>query len=309
MSDKQTTSHILMIRPVAFDFNTETAVNNAFQQSGSNQNAQNKAAEEFQEFVNKLRSEGVDVLVVEDTPTPKTPDSIFPNNWVSFHADGSIFLYPMFAENRRAERKPHVLEQIEKEFEISNKIDLSSYEAKNIFLEGTGSMVLDRTNHIAYACLSPRTDMSVLEAWCEIAGFTPCSFLAIDKNGGEIYHTNVMMCVADRYVVICLESIADPNERNKVIRQIESSKKEIIPISLDQMHAFAGNMLQVESQKGTPLLVMSTQAFQALSDAQRDKLSSYNKIIHSELFTIEKNGGGSARCMMAEIFLNKKAGI
>ena len=299
----QTTSHILMIRPVNFGYNAETAVNNAFQVAGMDTEAQKKALREFDDFVSVLRSNGVDVTVVQDTPEPHTPDSIFPNNWISFHNDGTVIFYPMYAANRRLERKQHVIDTVRSLFEIKSQIDLSSYESKNIFLEGTGSIVLDRDNKIAYACLSPRTDKKVLEDFCKQTGFKPVSFRAVDSKGREIYHTNVMMCVADRYVVICLESIDDKTERENVTTAITGSGKEIIEISFDQMNHFAGNMLQVENVSGQKLLVMSSQAFRSLTKQQVDKLSSYNNIIHSPLVTIETNGGGSARCMMAEVHL------
>ena len=299
----QTTSHILMIRPVNFGYNAETAVNNAFQVAGMDTEAQKKALREFDDFVSVLRSNGVDVTVVQDTPEPHTPDSIFPNNWISFHNDGTVIFYPMYAANRRLERKQHVIDTVRSLFEIKSQIDLSSYESKNIFLEGTGSMVLDRDNKIAYACLSPRTDKKVLEDFCKQTGFKPVSFRAVDSKGREIYHTNVMMCVADHYVVICLESIDDKTERENVTTAITGSGKEIIEISFDQMNHFAGNMLQVENVSGQKLLVMSSQAFRSLTKQQVDKLSSYNNIIHSPLVTIETNGGGSARCMMAEVHL------
>jgi len=299
----QTTSHILMIRPVNFGYNAETAVNNAFQVDGMDAEAQKKALREFDDFVSVLRSNGVDVTVVQDTPEPHTPDSIFPNNWISFHNDGTVIFYPMYAANRRLERKQHVIDTVRTLFEIKSQIDLSSYESKNIFLEGTGSMVLDRDNKIAYACLSPRTDKKVLEDFCKQTGFKPVSFRAVDSKGREIYHTNVMMCVADHYVVICLESIDDKTERENVTTAITGSGKEIIEINFDQMNHFAGNMLQVENVSGQKLLVMSSQAFRSLTKQQVDKLSSYNNIIHSPLVTIETNGGGSARCMMAEVHL------
>jgi len=299
----QTTSHILMIRPVNFGYNAETAVNNAFQVAGMDAEAQKKALREFDDFVSVLRSNGVDVTVVQDTPEPHTPDSIFPNNWISFHNDGTVIFYPMYAANRRLERKQHVIDTVRSLFEIKSQIDLSSYESKNIFLEGTGSMVLDRDNKIAYACLSPRTDKKVLEDFCKQTGFKPVSFRAVDSKGREIYHTNVMMCVADHYVVICLESIDDKTERENVTTAITGSGKEIIEINFDQMNHFAGNMLQVENVSGQKLLVMSSQAFRSLTKQQVDKLSSYNNIIHSPLVTIETNGGGSARCMMAEVHL------
>jgi hypothetical protein len=292
-----------MIRPVAFDFNAETAVNNAFQQQGAADNAQARAGAEFEGFVQKLGAAGIDVTVVQDTPQPHTPDSIFPNNWISFHQDGTLVLYPMYAINRRAERKPHVLEAIEQKFNVGRRIDFSEEEHKGRFLEGTGSMVLDRVNRIAYACISPRTERALFEEWCRRMDFHPCSFTSVDDQGGEIYHTNVMMCVADRYVVICLDSIRDAEERKRVEETIRGSGKEIIPISYSQMNQFAGNMLQVENAEGRAFLVMSSQAYGSLEPAQVASLEAYNPIIHSPLDTIETNGGGSARCMMAEVFL------
>lgn len=295
-----------MIRPVNFLFNKETAVNNAFQVSSNDVEIQQKALIEFETFVEKLRSKDIDVLVVDDTPEPHTPDSIFPNNWVSFHRDGSVVLYPMFAKNRRAERKPAVLEQIKAKFGVKRIIDLSGNEKKEIFLEGTGSLVLDRNKHLAYACLSARTDEKVLNEFCRKMKYKPVAFHAVDKNGDPIYHTNVMMCIADYYVVICLDTIRDPEELRNVKARIENSGKEIIPISLDQMNHFAGNMLQVHNLQRTKFLVMSTQAHQSLTAGQLKKLEGYNEIIHSPLDAIEKNGGGSARCMMAEVHLPKK---
>src|SRR5262245_34073243 len=243
----QTTSHILMIRPVNFGFNPETAVNNAFQVRGDEGDVQQRAIGAFDAFVNALRENGVDVTVVEDTDEPHTPDSIFPNNWVSFHHDGSVLLYPMFAVSRRAERKQHVLEKIAERFSITRKVDLSGYEDENIFLEGTGSMVLDRDHKVAYACLSPRTNEKVLADFCEQTGYTSVLFHAVDGEGRAIYHTNVMMCVADKYVVICFDSIPDDEEKIDVINAILQTGKVIVDISLDQMNHFAGNMLQIEN--------------------------------------------------------------
>lgn len=302
----QTTNHILMIRPARFGYNAQTAVNNAFQVKGAQEKAQEKALKEFDAFVEKLRNNGIDIMIINDTEEPHTPDSIFPNNWVSFHDDGTVFLYPMFAANRRLERKAHVLQTISKKFIINKTIDLSHYEAEEKFLEGTGSMVLDRDNKIAYACISPRTDKGLFIEFCKTAGYTPVAFRALDTNGSEIYHTNVMMCVADNYVVICLDSITDPEE-NKIVRGvIKESRKSIVEISFNQMNRFAGNMLQVNNSHGEKILVMSTQAFEALTKEQVDFLHSYNKIIHSEIDTIETNGGGSARCMMAEVHLMER---
>jgi len=301
----QTTSHLLMIRPVGFAFNTETATNNAFQ-SASDSNAQESALAEFDSFVELLRRQGIDVTVIDDTKEPHTPDSIFPNNWISFHDDGSVVFYPMFARNRRLERKPHVVEKLGAHFQIDRKIDLSPFEQDNAYLEGTGSMVLDRTNRIAYACISTRTDIDVLNTFCLKLNFTAKVFSAVDAHAFPIYHTNVMMCVADQYVVICLESMPDDIERNEIINTIKKTGKEVVPISLKQMNHFAGNMLQVENTSGQKFLIMSTQAYNSLIPSQVAKLGEYNAILHSSLDTIERNGGGSARCMMAEIFLPEK---
>ncbi len=292
-----------MIRPVNFSFNAETAVNNAFQVAGSGEDIPLRAQQEFDAFVQVLRNEGVQVHVVNDTPDPYTPDSIFPNNWISFHEDGTVFLYPMFAVNRRKERKPGVLQELRQYFSVKNIIDFSGLEQKNEFLEGTGSMVLDRESRLAYACLSPRTDIKALQEWCSEAGYSPVSFHATDQHNQQIYHTNVMMCVADRYVVICLESIRDINERGQVIKGIENSGKQVIEITLAQMNQFAGNMLQVNNERGEKLLIMSSQAYGSLSEQQIKSLNTYNRIVYSPLHTIESNGGGSARCMMAEIHL------
>jgi hypothetical protein len=302
----QATSHLLMIRPVQFGYNAETAVNNAFQVKQAQDDVQQKAVKEFDSFVEKLREKGVDLTVVSDTPAPHTPDSIFPNNWISFHEDGTVFLYPMFALNRRLERKPAVLDAIENKFEIKETIDLSSHETSEKYLEGTGSMVLDREKKIAYACISPRTDIAVLNEFCSKAGYQPVAFRAVDGSGKEIYHTNVMMCVGDKYVVICLASITEEVERQLVVFTIESSAKHVIDISADQMNHFAGNMLQVSNNKDEKILVMSTQAYRSLTTEQVALLESFNPILHSSLDTIESNGGGSARCMMAEVHLPLK---
>lgn len=298
----QTPSHLLMIRPVNFGFNLETAVNNAFQAGASEEDVQAKALEEFENFVQLLSGNDIDVTVVDDTPFPYTPDSIFPNNWISFHERKTICLYPMFALNRRHERKPRLIETLKAKFNISTVVDFTRHEKHGRFLEGTGSMVLDRAYKIAYACLSPRTGIEVLDEFCRSMKYLPVVFEAFDKNGKAIYHTNVMMCVADRYVVICLESITDPQQRESVISAINMTAKKIIPITLKQMNHFAGNMLQVQNSKGKKFLIMSSQAYQSLSAQQVKELKKYNAILHSPLDTIEAQGGGSARCMMAEVF-------
>lgn len=297
-----------MIRPVNFSFNTETAVNNAFQVAGATDDAQRKALGEFENFVALLRTNGVDVTVIDDTPVPYTPDSIFPNNWISFHDAGTVCLYPMYAANRRLERKPGILQTIGQKFRIDATLDFSGYETQALFLEGTGSMVLDREKKIAYACLSPRTDKEVLLDFGKKMGYTPEMFTSVDGKGQPVYHTNVMMCAADRYVVVCLDSVPDEKECEHLAATIRRSDKAIIPITLDQMNRFAGNMLQVHNEKGERLLVMSSQAYASLTAAQIHELGSFNRILHAPLTTIETNGGGSARCMLAEIHLEPLAG-
>lgn len=297
----QNSDHLLMIQPVNFGFNAETAVNNTFQVN-TKENVQEKALKEFNDFVNLLRENKVDVTVIPDTADPFTPDSIFPNNWISFHADGNVFLYPMFAENRRKEKKQHVLEILKDKFFISQVNDLSKYENENLFLEGTGSMVLDRDSRIAYACISSRTDKNLLNEFCDLIDYSLVNFFSKDMNGVDIYHTNVMMCIADKFAVICLASINDESERESVIKRLTLTNKDIIDISLQQLNSFAGNMLQVSNAGNELLLVMSTQAYRSLARDQINRLEKYNRIIHSPLDTIEAAGGGSARCMMAEIF-------
>lgn len=299
----QTTPYILMIRPVDFKFNPQTAGNNMFQKEGTQSDVQALALAEFDAFVAKLRENQIDITVINDIPHPETPDSIFPNNWVSFHNDGSAFLYPMFSPNRRLERRKDILDQLASRFELNHITDLSFFENQVLYLEGTGSMVLDRDNKIAYACLSVRTDIEVLNNFCMLSGYQPIVFQSVDDKNFPIYHTNVMMCIADSYAVICLESIKNETERQQLATALEKSGKTIIAISLAQMNQFAGNMLQVENKTAEKLLIMSEQALKSLHGTQITKLESFNRIITSPLYTIEQNGGGSARCMMAEIHL------
>ena len=308
---KQLTTHILMIEPVAFRYNEETAKNNYYQQhldSFSAEEVQMKALKEFNDFVRKLEEHGVHVHVVQDTLDPDTPDSIFPNNWVSFHQDGRVALYPMCAENRRLERRPDILDKLSaKNFKISSVVDFSVYESEDIFLEGTGSMILDRQNKICYAAISIRTDKEIALKFCAEFDYDLISFNANQTHNDErlpIYHTNVMMCVADRYVVICLDAIDREVERKMLIECFERTDKEVIEISEEQKHEFAGNMLQVIGHE--PYLVMSTSAYKSLNNEQLKKIEKFNPIIHSNLDTIQVCGGGSARCMIAEVFLPKE---
>jgi hypothetical protein len=293
-----------MIRPVAFGFNTQTAQSNAFQNRDADQQlVQQKAQQEFDAFVAILKSNSVNVTVVNDTIEPHTPDSIFPNNWVSFHDNGDIFLYPMQAENRRLERREDIIRQLEENFKANHVIDLSRFELKDQFLEGTGSMVLDRENKIAYACLSPRTNTEVLKAFCEYTGYKAITFNAFDQRGQAIYHTNVLMAIGSRFAVICLDSITNTQEKETVIASLKETRKEIIEITFEQMNSFAGNMLEVKNTAGETLIVMSQTAYLSLIDEQKTALEKYGKLVYADINNIETNGGGSARCMIAEVHL------
>lgn len=291
-----------MVSPVAFDFNEETAVNNAFQDEDDVSDTAKVARQESDAYVKLLEENGINVVAVEDTKEPHTPDSVFPNNWFSTHDDGTLVLYPMFAENRRLERKPAALDAIKANFEVKRTVDLTHYEEEGMFLEGTGSMVLDRVNKIAYACESPRTNKTVFEDFCNQLGYSPVLFKAVDADGMEIYHTNVMMHVGSEIAVVCLESIEDPAQRAKVRESLEGTGKTIVEISFDQMNHFAGNMLELRNKDGEPCLIMSHTAYESLSDEQIDFLESKMTLITPDLECIEQNGGGSARCMIAEIF-------
>lgn len=312
MEARQSTDTIMMIRPVRFRMNEQTAVNNYYQKVLDGLTAdeiQEKALAEFDDFVEKLRQKGVNVIVIDDTLDPDTPDSIFPNNWISFHDDGRIGLYPMFAENRRLERRSDIIEKLREQFSVSALVDFTEFESSDIFLEGTGSMILDRPNKIAYAAMSERTQEQPLDEFCEAFGYEAVKFVAnqdVDGKRLPIYHTNVMMCVADEFAILCVDSIDDQNERKAVIDRLEATGKEVIPISEDQKHHFAGNMLQVRSADDKRYLVMSGAAYQSLNEDQISRIEKYCPIIHSSLDTIEALGGGSARCMMAEVFLPKK---
>ena len=307
---RQITDTILMVRPVAFRMNEQTAVNNYFQVDLANVDINKKAQEEFDAFVSKLRLAGVNVIVVEDKKEDDTPDSIFPNNWVSFHENGQIGLYPMFAENRRKERRLEYFARLEEEgFKITDIIDYTSAEDEDIFLEGTGSLLLDRANQKAYCALSPRADEELFIEFCEDFEFTPVIFTANQSVDGKrlpIYHTNVMMCLAEDFAVICLDTIDDLKERKSVVKHLKQDGKEIIEISESQMHEFAGNMLQVQGAFGKKYLVMSTSAHNSLNPNQVKRIEKHCEILSSSLTTIETCGGGSARCMMAEIFLPKE---
>lgn len=311
MALRQITNTILMIRPVQFRMNEQTAVNNYFQEDLDlrDQEINAKAQAEFDIFVAKLRAAGVTVIVENDDVKDNTPDSIFPNNWVSFHESGNVAIYPMFAENRRKERRDEVFIRLEREgFLIKNIIDYTAAEKEGIFLEGTGSILMDRQNERAYCALSDRAHEELFIEFCEDFEYFPVLFTANQTVNGKrlpIYHTNVMMCLAEEFCVICLDSIDDKKEQKNVLKHLKETRKEVIAITEAQMHHFAGNMLQVLGKNDQKLLVMSTDAHQSLTQEQLKKIEKYCTILSSDLSTIETCGGGSARCMMAEVFLPK----
>ena len=307
----QATNSILMIRPINFGYNEETAQDNHYQiKELTHKNVNERAQKEFDNMVKNLRQNGVSVHVFQDDENEYTPDSIFPNNWVSFHENGDVGLYPMCAENRRMERRPEVLDFLENEgFTISNIVDYSSAESENKFLEGTGSMILDRENRLAYCSISNRSNEDLFIEFCEDFEFTPIIFNSFQTVGNKrlpIYHTNVMMCVATDYVIVCLDSIDDKKQRKNVSSFINESGKKLIEISENQVESFAGNMLELVNDKGESILVMSKSAEDSLNENQKNIITKYSRIISSDINTIETCGGGSTRCMMAEIFLPKK---
>ena len=301
-----------MIRPVSFRMNEQTAVNNYYQKvldSLTSETIQFKALQEFDNFVDKLKAVDVNVIVINDTKETDTPDSIFPNNWISFHESGDVGLYPMFAKNRRLERREDVLDTLEElGFKIENVIDYTSAEVEKLFLEGTGSLLLDRVNSKAYCALSPRADEDLFIEFCEEFEYTPVPFVSSQTVDGKrlpIYHTNVIMCLGEGFSVICLDSIDDKKERKNLIKHLKEDKKEIIEITEEQVNSFAGNMLQVLGANNKRYTVMSNAAFESLTKQQINQLKKHGEILYSLLDTIEACGGGSARCMMAEVFLPK----
>ena len=307
----QITNTILMIRPVSFRMNEQTAVNNYFMEDIDikNNTINEKAQEEFDGFVSVLKENGVNVIVIDDTKEPDTPDSVFPNNWISFHSNGTVGIYPMFAENRRNERREDVFEILEKNgFRIEDIIDYTSAEDEGLFLEGTGSILLDRVNNKAYCALSQRADEELFIEFCEDFDYFPVIFTANQSVDGKrlpIYHTNVMMALAEDFAIICSDSIDDKKERKNVLDHLKKDGKEVIKITEKQMHHFAGNMLQVLGSDNQRFMVMSTAAFESLTKEQVSRIEAHCAILHSSLSTIETCGGGSARCMMAEVFLPK----
>ena len=304
---KQITNTVLMVRPVRFRMNEQTVVNNYFQEEMDlkNEEINRQAQQEFDGLVQKLREVGVKVIAIDDIYEQNTPDSVFPNNWITFHQNANVAIYPMFAENRRRERREDILEKVEAEgFDIENVYDYTEAEKENIFLEGTGAMILDRVNRKAYCALSPRADEELFIEFCEDFEYTPVLFTAYQQVNGKampIYHTNVMMALGVNFAIVCLETITDKKERKNLLNHLKEDNKEVINITIQQMHQYAGNMLQVQGKDST-YMVMSDTAYNALTPQQISTIEKYTHIIHSNLETIETCGGGSARCMLAEVF-------
>ncbi len=297
---------ILMVRPASFGYNPQTAESNAFQVEVdlSDEEIQANTLREFDSMVTQLKENGIEVLVFEDTIEPYTPDSVFPNNWFSTHSDGTLCLYPMEAEARRFERNPKIISEIKENFAVAKVLDFSHHEKENKFLEGTGSLILDHGNKIAYACISSRTNEEVLNYWAKALDFEVIKFHSFDENGKAVYHTNVMMCLGDKFAVACLESITNENEREQFVHSLHQTNREIIEISFEQMNKFAGNMLLLQNKNTENILVMSQTAFESLDKYQIKKLKSHAKLLSFDIDIIEKCGGGSVRCMIAENFLS-----
>lgn len=297
----------MLVWPASFGFNEETAVNNAFQDVNAfQQDTLTKARTEFDQFNTILTEHGVNTIVIKDLREPIKPDAIFPNNWISFHPDRRVILYPMYAKNRRLERRPEILDQVRTSFEIKEVIDLSHHEAQGKFLEGTGSMIFDHLNRKAYACLSPRTDLSLFQEVCGLLDYEPIPFHSVGDTGHDVYHTNVMMALGTGYVVICMESIPKKTDREFLLTHFQQSNLEVIELSLQQMNGFAGNMLEVLGTNNKRLIICSQRAFDSLTEQQRQQFNQYGQLVSAAVPTIESVGGGSVRCMMAEIFLPDK---
>lgn len=307
---KQITDTILMVRPRHFGFNPETANNNSFQRNDSrlnNQEISQKAIDEFDAFVKKLRAADLEIIVIDDSAQPVKTDAVFPNNWLTTHERGEIVTYPMFSPIRRTERQDYVIDRLLQDYEIHKWVHLEDKELEGRFLEGTGSMILDRINRIVYACRSIRTDEGLLDEFCRWMEYEAVVFDAYDQQGIPIYHTNVMMALGTTYVVICMDAVRNEEQRLLLRECFERTGKELITITLEQMNAFAGNMLQVQKRNGaTTYLVMSERAYSALYPDQIDRIQRHSDILYSPLNTIESFGGGSARCMMAEVYLDRK---
>ncbi len=304
----QIASTILMVRPASFGYNAETAANNVFQTNLplTRDEVQEKVLQEFDQFVQTLRQNDVEVIVVQDTEEPAKPDAIFPNNWFCTLQDGTVAVFPMYAPNRRIEKRDDMLRNLTDMYDTRDLEDWSEYEAESLFLEGTGSMIIDHVHKLIYACLSPRTNKAVLDRFAHAHGYKPVTFFARDENGVEVYHTNVIMSIGETYAVICLESIKEEAERIALSQRLIVTGHEVIPITLAQVYAYAGNMLQVQNKQGKKFTVLSQQAYHSLTGEQKDILNTHSNLLPININTIETIGGGSVRCMMAEIFLEKK---
>tara|TARA_R110001592_G_scaffold211976_2_gene464073 strand:+ start:2719 stop:3639 length:921 start_codon:yes stop_codon:yes gene_type:complete len=305
----QTTNSILLIKPAQFGYNSETAISNVFQKNieDKQENTVQVAIAEFDAMVEKLKNSGIDVTVINDTNFPIKPDAVFPNNWVSFHADGTVVLYPMLAKNRRLERRQDILDALAENYEIKHIIDLSDHEQKGVILEGTGSIIFDRIHKNAFACISPRTDKHLFEKVSKLLGYAPISFHSVDENNSDIYHTNVMMTIGNDFAVVCLESITNAIERQQLMDVLENTGHTIVDINYQQMNAFCGNMLELERPNQKNILTMSNSAFDALTLAQRKALEEFCTLFPINIPTIENIGGGSVRCMIAENFLPQRS--
>ncbi|MBB4078108.1 hypothetical protein GGR28_000709 [Lewinella aquimaris] len=306
----QTTHHLLMVRPANFARASETVADNSFQEVVSNESfgsIGDRAVEEFDRFVDLLRTAGVEVTVIEDTASPVKPDAVFPNNWFSTHPDGTLVTYPTYWPQRRLERREDVVEMLKSRYRVDRHLDLSVWEAEDCFLESTGSLLLDRDRKVAYACLSQRCTREAVHDWCELMDYQPITFHAYDARGAVIYHTNVMMAIGTTHVIVCLDAVTDAEEKSKLTESLLLSGKRIVGLSLEQVDQFAGNALEVKTTEG-PAWIMSTAAFTSLDDAQRDALMEPEnmRIVHTDLSTIERYGGGSARCMLGEIYLETR---
>ncbi len=306
MSERQSAAAVLMVRPAGFGFNEQTAASNEFQRrpAGAADAGQRAALLEFDALAAQLRAAGVQVLVGEDTPAPAKPDAVFPNNWLSLHADGTLVLYPMLAPNRRLERREALIQFVREAggFRITRSIDLTWHESQGRFLEGTGSLVLDRPARIAYAVRSPRTDPTVLAEFAQLLDYQVVSFDSLGPDGQPVYHTNVVMAVGTAFAVLCVESIPDSAQRAAVLASLRGAGREVIEITAAQMQDFAGNLLELSAPRG-PLIAISARAWEALRPAQRAQLERFGQVLPASIPTIERLGGGSVRCMLAEIHL------
>jgi hypothetical protein len=310
--ESQLATTVLMIRPVRFESNPMTAASNLFQGKlqATPEEQQERALREFDGLVNALRDNAIDVIVIDDTAEPHTPDSIFPNNWISFHADGRVVLYPMEAENRRTERRMDIVEKLDADlgFSVSEIVDLAHHEGNEHYLEGTGSMVLDRVNRIAYACLSTRTQLDPLGDFAQRMGYDVIAFDAVDRDGVPIYHTNVLMNVGEKIAVICDAAIPREDQRSAVLQRLRDTGHEVLSLSYDQLDAFAGNMLEMRNRNGARVIAMSQQAFDSLNEEQRSLLEANGTVLAAPIEAIEASAGGSVRCMLAEVHLPKSEG-